>query len=226
MRKTVWAVCISLALALLFWGCRETDPNPTDNGSNNETRQTETNRNADETATGSLDIETGDASETDTVQTETRIPTESDTDSETENATESMTKSATDPETDASTPPEMDPTTDPETKAETKPETKAETKPETQPVATVYTGPIQPVLTKPARDLMMMALEIVSQSCGYSLKERTGTDNYDCSGFVAVLLRDALGEKSIGWEKPKTAGADPTEPWDTARWRAWPKDKG
>ena len=64
----------------------------------------------------------------------------------------------------------------------------------------------------PVKNMLRQGLIWVSRSMGYSMEDRTGAGgHFDCSGLVAVLLRDGLGETSIGW-----FGNDP---WDTAYWR-------
>jgi len=99
-------------------------------------------------------------------------------------------------------------TTIPET---TVPET---TVPETTAVLETTTIPETTAkeLPKTVKDMISLGLSYVEAGYGYSLNSREGQNHsFDCSGFVAVLLRDGLSENQIGWFLD---GA-----WDTAYWR-------
>ena len=80
----------------------------------------------------------------------------------------------------------------------------------TEPAEPAAAGPQVP--EGPVKNMLRQGLSWVSRSMGYSMEDRTGANgHFDCSGLVSVLLRDALGENTIGW-----FGSDP---WDTAYWR-------
>ncbi len=65
----------------------------------------------------------------------------------------------------------------------------------------------------PVKDMIRKGLTYVQSGCGYSLQDRQGVNgSFDCSGLVAVLLRDSFGCTNYGW--------DGNNPWDTAWWRS------
>lgn len=65
----------------------------------------------------------------------------------------------------------------------------------------------------PVKDMIRKGLSYVQAGCGYSLQDRQGINgSFDCSGLVAVLLRDSFGCTNYGW--------DGNNPWDTAWWRS------
>ena len=130
----------------------------------------------------------------------------------TEPETTAAPSTTTEPESTAapSTTTEPESTAAPETQApETTPEAATTAAPEPSTAAPVN-GPH--VEEGPIKDMLRQGLSWVSRSMGYSMEDRAGAGgHFDCSGLVAVLLRDGLGEATIGW-----FGNDP---WDTAYWR-------
>ncbi len=98
-----------------------------------------------------------------------------------------------------------------ETSSETDPSSET---PSSEPVSSFdpYAPELPHVAEGPVKDMLRMALTYVSRSMGYSMEDRLGEGgHFDCSGFLSLLLRDALGEYEIGWFG--------SELWDTAYWR-------
>ena len=115
----------------------------------------------------------------------------------------------TEPETESPTDPPVSQATETETESETESEVPTETEPPETAETLVSEAP-EPVAS--VKQMIRIGLTYVSRSLGYSLTDRTGANgHFDCSGLVAVLLREGLGEQSIGWFSD---GA-----WDTAYWR-------
>ena len=128
---------------------------------------------------------------------------------ETETTAES-TETTAEESTDA-TETEVSETETPET-SETAVEETEGPEPVTEAPATTAAEPEQPHASGSVKEMIRLGLSYVSASYGYSLYDRIGASgNFDCSGLIAVLLRDGLGEPSIGWFG--------TDAWDTAYWR-------
>lgn len=170
--------------------------------------------------------------------TEPNVSSNSEAISDTEKQSETGSETEADPDTESGS------TFESETSAEKTSESENKSETEAQPSTATPTSAVVPSSTPgtcapvpdltwdasqfesyphvaegPVKNMIRLGLTYVSRSFGYSLNDRMGANgHFDCSGLIAVLLRDGLGERSIGQDA--TWGA-----WDTAGWRSWAASK-